>query len=230
MELEEGIAFCPLCGVPVNGQAGSEHTHFHLTGEGPQFTGGHVKMSRPQRKFTWEIASIILLSGAIASIAINLIISKKITWSEYPLAISLTIFSYVSIFTFWNQKTIPRMAAGFIVSCFFLVMLDTLTRNISWEVKLGIPLLLASNLVMALLIAVIRVAKYKGINLIAYSFLGSAILCICIEGILSFYRNGSFHLDWSIIVAACTVPVSIVLFFVHFRLKRGQNLERTFHI
>jgi uncharacterized membrane protein YwaF len=122
------------------------------------------------------------------------------------------------------------MAGGFILSSVCLVILDAFTTRISWSVRLGIPLLLTGNLVAAALIAVIRKSRYKGINLLAYAFLGAAVLCLCIDGLLSFFKTGLFQLQWSVITTACIIPVVIVLLFVHFRLKRGRSLKRTFHV
>jgi hypothetical protein len=225
VELEDDMLVCPLCGQPVNSNAPANTRAAY----GKQ-TYGYREMSKPQKKFTWEIVSLILLSAAIATFVVDFIISRRITWSEFPAAICLTIFCYVSLFAFWNQTTLVDMAGGFILSSLCLVILDLFTAGIQWSVKLAIPLLFISNVVTAALIAVIRQARYKGINLIAYIFLGAAVLCVFIDGILSFFKTGLFQIEWSVIVIACTIPVVIVLLFVHFRLKKGRSLEKTFHV
>lgn len=227
VELEEDMQVCPLCGEPVNASTGSRTPD-------PEYGGDAIfnykKMSRPQKKFTWEIVSIILLSAAIATFIVDFIINRRITWSEYPIAIGLTIFSYVSLFAFWNQTTLVKMTGGAILSSFCLIALDIITGGIQWSFTLGIPLLVASNAIIAILLIVIRRSKVKGINLIGYAFLGAATLCVLIDGITSVFKTGSFHAQWSILVTVCTIPVVCVLFFVHFRLKRGRHLKRTFHI
>ncbi len=219
------MLICPLCGTPVNGNAPA----IQISAYGMQ-SFGHKQMSKPQKKFVWEIVSIILLSAAIAAFVVDFIINRHIAWSEYPVAICLTIFCYVSMFAFWNQTTLVKMTGGFILSSLCLVILDVFTAGIQWSVKLGVPLLFIGNIVVALLITVIRKSKHKGINLLAYAFLGAAVLSISIDGILSFFKTGIFQIQWSVIVAACTIPVVIVLLFVHFRLKKGRSLEKTFHI
>lgn len=226
VELEENMPNCPLCGEPVTGNG---NNHLILASRQHAFPYSQ-KMSRPQKKFTWEIVSLILLSGIITTLIIDYIITKQITWSEYPVAISLIIFTYVSLFAFWHQRTIIQMTGGFIISSFFVVMLDALTADINWSFKLGIPILFEGNLLTAALIAVFRLSKYKGINLLAYAFLGAAMLCICIEGVLSYSKTKSFQLDWSVIDAGCIIPIVLLLLFTHFRLKKGRNLEKTFHI
>lgn len=228
VELEDDILICPLCGEPVSGNqfakiqnAGSASMHVPFQ---------QAKLSNPQKKFTWEIVSIILLSGTVASFIVDFFINHGITWSEYTVAIGLTIFSYVSLFAFWEQPTIVELIGGFAVSSFFLILLDALTSGIDWSIRLGIPLLFAANLIVIILIAVIRRSKVKGINLIAYVFIAASLLCICIDAVLAFFESQSVKLRWSIIVSACMLPVVVVLFFVHYRLKKGRSLKKTFHI
>jgi hypothetical protein len=226
VELEEDMLVCPLCGEPVN--ASVKETALS-PGYG-DLIFKYKKMSRPQKKFTWEIVSIILLSAAVTTFIVNFIISHQITWSEYPIAIDLTIFCYVSLFAFYNQSTLIQMTGGLILSSLCLLALDALTGGIQWSAALGIPLLFASNGIIALLLIVIRRSKVKGFNLIGYAFLGAAALCVLIDGIISKFKTGLFQMKWSVIVTACTIPVVVVLLFVHFRLKKGRSLKKTFHI
>lgn len=226
IELEDDMAVCPLCREPVGNES---PTRSHVA-YGKQNFPSYKEMSKPQKKLTWEIPSLILFSAAVAAFIVNFIITRHITWSEYPVAICLTIFCYVSLFAFWNKAMLIEMGGGFILSSLCLVLLDLFTGGILWSVKLAIPMLFAGNVVTALLIVIIRRSRYKGINLVAYAFLGAAILCVFIDGILCFSTTGLFQIGWSVIVIACTTPVSIVLLFAHFRLRKGRSLKKTFHV
>jgi hypothetical protein len=226
VELEDDMLICPLCREPVN-SAASANTQVSY---GTQTVHPYGEMSKPQKKFAWEIVSIILLSAVVATFVVNFIINRRVTWSEYPVATCLTIFCYVSLFAFWDRTTVVKMVGAFILSSVCLVLLDLFTAGIQWSIKVAIPLLFMGNVITAILIAIIRQSRYKGINLIAYGFLGAAILCTFIDGTLSFFTSGLFQIKWSIIVVACTIPVVVVLLFVHFRLKKGRSLEKTFHV
>ena len=226
VELEETMTVCPLC----RQAAGNSEIASIPDTAGKQFIVYGKKMSPPEKKFTWEIISLILLSCIVAAIVIDCILNSSITWSEYPAAICLTVFSYISMFTFWQQRTTFQLAGGLTLSIILLFLFDLITDGINWSIKVGIPLIFAATFLAAILIKIIRHSKYKGINLIAYAFLGAAILCILIDGILYYYLRGIFHVDWSLLVVACTIPVVIVLFFVHFRMKKGRSLKKTFHI
>jgi hypothetical protein len=227
VELEAGMENCPLCGQPANGATGTIRSSVSYP---RQLTPQTSRMTAPQKKFTWEIISLVLLSAIVATFIIDFIINRKMTWSEYPAAISLIIFSYVSLLAFWQQRLLLQLSVGFVLSSASIILIDAVTAGVNWALALGLPILLAINLIVILLITIIRTAKYKGVNLLAWAFMGAGILCVCIEGILSYYRKGSINLMWSIIVGGSVVPVALVLVFVHFRLKRGRNLKRTFHI
>lgn len=139
LELEEDMENCPLCGQAVSLAKNKSH---ELHGNLQQPALYTQQMTRPQKKFTWEITSLILLSAIIATFIINFIINKKITWSEYPAAISFIIFSYVTLFAFWQRKTFIQILAGLILSSFCIIIVDALTSGIDWAVNLGIPILL----------------------------------------------------------------------------------------
>jgi hypothetical protein len=228
VELEDNMTICPLCEEPVTNNHSGEAPNKKFISQKDYFS--QAKMSLPQKKITWEIVSIVLLSGTIASFIVDFFINHNMSWSEYTVAIGLTIFSYVSLFAFWDQRTIIKIIGGFIVSSVFLVFLDALTNGINWSIRLAIPLLLAANLIVIILISVIQRSKFKGINLIAYAFIAAALLCLSIDTILSFFETRLVKLRWSIIVSACVIPVVMVLFFLHYRFKKGRSLKKTFHI
>jgi hypothetical protein len=223
VELEDNMQTCPLCGQPAN----ADNVKKTASQQPLLYTG---QMTAPQKKFTWEIVSLILLSAIVVTFILNFIINKRITWSEYPMAISLIIFSYLSLFAFWRQRTIILLMVGFVLSSGCILALDLITGGISWALWLGIPLLLAATVIVIMLLVIIDSASHKGVNLLAWGFLGAGLLCICIEGILSYYQVNQLNLTWSVIVGACVIPVSLVLLFVHFRLKKGRSLKKTFHV
>lgn len=230
VELEDDMQFCPLCGKPAVGDVPDHKVQNISTMTWRDSSFVPKQMSQPQKKLTWEIVSLILLSGAVATFIVDFIINRRITWSEYPAAIGLAIFCYVSLFAFSRQTLSIKATGGLILSSVCLVILDVVTGGAKWSIGLGIPLLFICNLVVLLFITIIRRSKYKGINLIAYAFLCASVICISIEGVVSVFKTQKLQLHWSIIVASCVIPVVIVLLFMHFRLKKGRSLEKTFHV
>ena len=232
VELEPDIKVCPLCEEPVTSgpsndknrvKAGNEEltrkNHFEAR-----------RMSQLQRKATWELVSIILIQLVITTSLINFIINREISWSEYPVAVFLVIFSYVSSFAFLNKRRVIQLVYAFVTASVGIYLLDTFTGGNNWALKLGIPLLFFLNLLVIVLLLVFSGVKRRGINLLAYSFMGAALLCISVEAITDLYITGEIHLVWSLIVTACVIPVASVLLFMHHRMKKGRDLNKLFHI
>lgn len=227
VELEADMDICPLCGQSV-----AETSWRYTAGSERRFSPKNTvkKMSKEQRNFAWEIISIILLSAVIATLLINFLLNKDITWSGYPVGICLSVFSFVTFFTFRPHHHLTNIFGGFVVSSFFLFLVDVITAEPYWALKLAVPILFVVSVVAALLSGIMRHSKYKGINLIAYTFLAAALICVFIDGIIAYNREEHVHLTWSIIVVMSTSMVAIVLLFTHFRLKKGRDLQKTFHL
>src|SRR6056297_2475975 len=107
VELEANMNFCPLCGHPVEKESTPVHEPVHISG-GAAPQKRYISMgqlNRPQkRKVMWEVLSLIVLSGIVGVVLLNLIFNQSITWSIYPLVLGLGIFGYASVFTFWYDK------------------------------------------------------------------------------------------------------------------------------
>ena len=140
----------------------------------------------------------------------------------------MIIFSYVSLFAFWYVKMIYQIIGGLLLSSLLFVVLDIVFPHSDWLLQVGLPLLCAVNLVSIILIAWINQSKPRGLNVIAYTCVAIAMLCISVEFILSFY-SGNIVFGWSVIVAACMLPVTAALLFMHYRIKKNPDIEKIFH-
>ena len=230
VELEDEMKSCPLCFQTPNKNIDDDVVSPENQKQ-QQLLQKHGMLYKPRKKLIWEIISITIFSLIIVALSINLILSQRITWSEYPVAICLVIFSYISIFAFLNKSATLKIIGGFVASLVFLLLVDALTGSgLNWVIQLAIPLLFSGNVITALLLFVVQKSKQKGINIIAYIFIAVALYCMCIEAILSFFTPNEGHLLWSIIVVACLFPVAFVLFYVHYRLTKNHRFERTFHL
>lgn len=231
VELEPDMDVCPLCKQPVSPNKSTDKPGKKYEPQQKGTTDFETRvMSKNQRKSVWELVSIILVLLVLTTSVINLIISKDISWSEYPVAVCLIIFSYVSSFSFINKKREIQLVMAFVFASVFIFVLDYFTAGQNWAIHLGIPLLFFTNIISVGLFVVFRYSKQHGINLIAYTFLAASLLGICTEVIIDLYKHHEINLVWSLIIVASAIPVAIVLLFMHYRLKRGRDLSRTFHI
>jgi hypothetical protein len=227
VELEENMSVCPLCGTPVHAD---QPTTMPATNKNLFAAAGTKPISPRRKKHLWEIVSITLLSATIATLVIDFILNRHISWSEYPVAVCLVVFAYASSLAFLKNNLFVEMGSGFLLSSACLVALDALTAGISWALRLVVPLLFSTSVVIAILVSVIQRTQYQGINLVAYSLMAAAVVCMCVEGTLAFFTTRSVQLSWSAVVGLCTIPVVVTLLYMHFRLKKGRSLARTFHV
>jgi len=229
VELEIGLKSCPLCNTDISTAlekktSVSKHTHADKN------TLAQEQSATRKGKLAFEIISMSILSSVIVTIAVDVIINRRITWSEFPVAVCLVIFSYVSLLAFWNQRLFYVVAGGLVTSSMMLFALDASTGGVYWSVGLGIPILFCLNLITLGYILVYKYSRYKSINQIAYGLICVTLFCLSIEAIWQLFRYNELRLFWSLIVSATLLPVSAVLIYIHHRLKKGNVLEKTFHL
>jgi len=95
---------------------------------------------------------------------------------------------------------------------------------------IGMPVTLAAFVAAAAVMTLYRTANFRGLNIIAAALLIVAGFCIIIEMSLDNYIEGNVDLRWSLITAVSILPVSLILVFYHYRLKKGNRLDSFFHV
>ncbi|MBI9065235.1 MAG: zinc ribbon domain-containing protein [Marinilabiliaceae bacterium] len=232
VELDKNMTSCPLCGLEAGkkrletGQ--DELNKVNLKG---QILREIVNLTREQKlKLFWQISGIILGSGIVATLLINLIISHTISWAKYNLVASLALFANISAFTFLRTRPVLMVTVHFLSLAGMLFVLDQISVNANWGTKLGMPILLSLYVLLLIVLLLIRLSNQLGFNILAVIFMALGLFLLSIEGSISFYLRQVIQFGWSIIAAASLMPVAAVLFFVHYKLKKGSELKRFFHI
>jgi hypothetical protein len=232
VELEESMNFCPLCGESTDEKAAKkEHLKSVQYEPKEKLFADYESLTQKQRhKLFWEVSGIVLISGIIVTLIIDLITNKSITWSKYSVTVSLVIFVNITLITFWRRRILLLFIVSFVSTSVLLILLDMYNLNIGWGVRLGIPFLFSFYFIVLILAILMRISRQRGFNILACFFIAVGLLAICVEGIISLYTKNILHLQWSVIVIASTIPISALLFFIHYRLKKGIDLKRFFHI
>jgi hypothetical protein len=226
------VTSCPLCGLTVGEKRVITH---EWKSRQPvfkdQIASEIENMTAAQKqKLFWEISAIILVSGILVTLVVNWIESKNITWSKYILVASLSILASISFFTLLRNRPFMLVLGSFISNAALLLLLDLIGSNIGWGTKLGVPILISLYALILLVLWLIRISHRRGFNILAVIFIALGLFLICIEVFVSLYFNHTIMLSWSIIAAASMIPISTLLFLVHYRLKSGIELRRFFNI
>jgi hypothetical protein len=233
VEAEENANFCSLCGEPLLENT-ADNAAFIKSGklrrEEKLLTDYQQLTGFQKRKIFWQISGLILISGIIITILIDFIGNRDITWSKFPATISLVLFINFTLNTFLRKKLTLMVTLSFLSVTGLFMLFDIYAGDAGWKIILGIPIILAAYLTVFALIFLIRKAKQKGLNVIAYSMVAAGLLCIYTEGMISIYFRNSVYFGWSLIVMVSVALISMLLLFIHYRLKKATDLKRFFHI
>lgn len=233
VELEGDMKSCPLCDYPIdNKQADPEiMQNISIDTEDDNFIPGYEKLTVMQkRKLFWELSGIILFSGIMVTLIIDFVTSKSVTWSKYTITVCLVLFANFSLITFWRHRLTILLGGSFVFSSLLLVLLDLYSHKIGWGIRLGVPILLSFYAIVFVLALLVRSAKRKGLNVLAYFFVAIGVFSICNEVLISLYFLRQVELSWSLIIFVSMIPIAAILSFIHYRLNRGIELNRFFHI
>ena len=219
VELDDGMEICPLCANVIASDVRTSARKHHAKEE---------KSPAALRHVMWQIVCVLLLSGIVASLAINVSKAGDVTWSVYPVTICLIMLSYAVLMAFWRVSLLVQMLIGLILSSALLVAIGLFTAE-DWPINLALPMLAAVNVICMLMIWIVNKVEVKGLNVVAIVFVAVAVLCIAIDSIISRYFEDQIALSWSVIVAACLLPVTAAIVFMYFRTRNNSHLQKIFH-
>lgn len=224
VELDDGLAVCPLCGMypGINGDQEQSVDNYpsailHLHKE-------------ENRKHLWELSGIIAFSAIAVCTIVDLLVSKRLGWSLFTDILISDAWITLTIFLFFYKRTITLVSLLLLSTLTALFLTDIITRGTAWFIPVGLPLTLALFAAVASVAAIYNAARIKGLNIIALAFVGVSAYCIILEIVLDIFLKGIVELRWSLIAAISILPVALVLFHYHYRLRRGNRLDSFFHI
>ncbi|HET9570653.1 MAG TPA: zinc-ribbon domain-containing protein [Bacteroidales bacterium] len=232
VELDEEMNFCPLCGHRSNVQVANENkvNRKEVRGDEQDAYSYEELTQRQKRKLVWELAAFILVLTSVVTFIVDLLSSGQVTWSKYTMTIGIVLLFDISLIILIEKRIYLILIGCFLSSSFLLFLLDFYTQSTIKGLTIGVPIIFFIFLIVFLLTIIIKKTKQKGINLIAYSLMAAGIICLCIEGIISLHVQHHLKFYWSLIVLISVLPVSAILLYIHYRLKRATNLNKFFHI
>lgn len=230
VELDENMEFCPLCGTP---SGISESNSVITPNEEPQnaFLKQFMPLSSKQKiRLTWELISLLLLSGIIVTFLIDFFHDEYITWSLYPIVCLVATWIYVSLFSFCLKRPVLFLGGFLINTIMLLLAIDAFDKKLTWFLPVGLPIAVAFIANISIFLLFLNLTKKRGLNLWAILLLIIALFCICVELIIKVNLHYTLNLTWSAIVFTSVLPVCIFLFFIHYRLGKNIDLKKIFHL
>jgi hypothetical protein len=226
VELDDDMKFCPLCGK-VTGLTRESNETYQADNSPSDIIMLHRKESR--RNY-WELSGIILFSGIVVCAIVDLVIGKGFSWSRYAITAMVAAWIIFSLMLLAFKKYYLIIPGLLVTILSMLFLFDLFSGNLNWFFQLGLPITVAVFVFISIVVVLRKVARFKGFNILAFSFLALSGFCIVIEVFIDKYLYDIVNLRWSIIVAVSLLPISLVLLFMHYRMHRGKRLDSYFHV
>jgi peptidoglycan/LPS O-acetylase OafA/YrhL len=225
VEIAEGTDPCPLCQLPQKDSLRqNQSSNPYLGDDSPPLT------SREKIRLFWEISGILHFSALVVTVLIDIITNKQPSWSLYVVTCLTASFLYITLLCFTVRKLWIFLPGLFLNTLGFIVLIDLYKHGINWFINPGLPLTGFFVLLLGLVLYFAYKTRDKGFNIIAAAAVAVGVYCVIIEVFVAMALNEPVSPSWSVIVAASILPFSLLLFFFHYRLKRGRNLKKFFHL
>ncbi|MDZ7739890.1 MAG: DUF6320 domain-containing protein [Bacteroidales bacterium] len=220
--LDEGLEKCPLCESVPDGKTGVDDERYpseilHLS----------EKKTRTQ---LWELSAIIAFSANLICIIVDMVIVKGLNWSLYAVTSITGLWLFITAFTFLLKRLIPLGLLLAVTTLAMLLIFDMLNPPVTWFMDIGLPVSVTFWILFGLYMVILRKLRWRGFNMLGYILIEISVLCMVIDIFTDLHLRGSILIDWSAITAATLVPLAGILFFMHYRMKRGKNLRSFFHV
>ena len=219
VDLGEGNDKCPLCDPSDPGKK-------RVVSPADLFRVSRIENSR----HVYEIVMLILVSGVIITIAIDAVFGKGMSWSLATTTCIGYLIAMVSGVYLLRGKPYLMIAVTASATILFLWLIDHFTGDHGWSRSLGCPMAISGALLMAAVIFLNSLSKYRGLNLLATILVALALFAIVTEYLIDRLVTSVFTPQWSVVTAASLLIIAMIFIFIHYRLKRGRSLGRLFHI
>lgn len=255
VRLEDDQKKCPLCGTSLaadrqGGVQGIEKPAYPLEKTGiprggkKAEAGGEAAAAQPRperggdtereervRILFGEVISFIALAGAVVVFAVDYAYGMRISWSRFPL---------ISIAFFWLLVNIPYWlrGQGYLIVILetidviaFLYLLDLFTPSASWFTGLALPIAAGLGVISMLAMGCIRLFRLWVLGSVSTVLVALGLYILWLEWVITYYLYDHAYVSWSLVAAACAVPIIVFLMSFNSRLKRhGSNLKKHFHV
>lgn len=207
-------------------------------GEAPGFyffvqaprTPQEVRDDKRRRVIGMEVLSVSIGIVIFTILGIDLILTQGLSWSPVVLASLIFVWSLVAFpLLFWRKPLLLWLTLA-LAPYLFLLSLEWLRSQPGSLLPLMLPIVVAVEVSIAAAVTASRLARRRGLNVVAFCLLAASAVCMAVEFAVRNYRGLPIVLEWSSIVAFAAVPAASFLIYFHHRVATTTTLRKLFHL
>lgn len=230
VELERSLNSCPLCGVKVINPA-KEDTAKESAGEAGVFPEARDEFKKADRTFWISFISILVAVPIATCVLVDLLYSKRLTWSLYVIAgvlilwtVSVSPFFFIKFSWF---KTISADMAGILAGLFII---ELLSPGKLWLLGIALPVVLYCYIAWLIIVFLTKSEVLRGLGISAACAAAIGALMILLEILLDLNARGAVDLVWSLFIIAPCLSVSVLLVLLEKNKRFKQEMAKRLHI
>lgn len=227
VELNNGAKRCPLCNTEV---ILSETLVEHVTSNSlPQQR--HVVESAFDKKLWIQVVSVLMVIPALTSIVVNAAFGEGLTWSLYVVASLGAVWVWCVSPFLYRRNIVPLwIAIDELAMLGLLYLVDAMSPSSGWFAPLALPITVCLAVLVLSMVALARKGVLRELRAVAATLIAVCILCLVIEGAVDLYRTGTIMLQWSLLVLASCVPLSVIAIMLQRRQSFIEGMRFWFRI
>lgn len=230
VEVDDDVKKCPLCSAEIQ----IFDNDPPRKGRYPEKPAPHASAPRRNRKERRKMAAMIVTFGllipACIAITADFVLNGQITWGTYTISSLIYIWVIVLLPLLYYKTPVLTLMAYYLSTLLYLYSIETFTGGGSWFRGLALPIITVTTVLIAANFYAAGRSRIRGINIFSYAVLSVGLECMGIEMIISRHLTGNLKIGWSVIVLSAAVPASILLWYIHHKVKRPLKADKFFHI
>lgn len=231
VEVDDSAAQCPLCGRGLNGNEPSAPIEQINRQIMPEFVDEIKPLTTKQRaRLTWEISTAMLFSAVAVVLFVDFLTNRRISWSVYPIIVTGSVWILSSLVSFFYKHPVFLFIGCYVDILALELLVDIASKRLPWFLQLGLPITTCFFLILGILAVISPRINRRGLNIPAFFLVGLGLFTMGIEATVDWYLYRAIDLSWSALAAISVSPVTVILLFIHYRLRKYVDLKRFFHL
>lgn len=225
VELERGLAACPLCRCPVVNPMDGAPSDSPL----PQRVDKLDNLV--ERRFFSVVITVILLFAGLICLLIDLVYNGAVTWSAISLA-GLGLAWVTAPLPLWPRRMGLRRALGLdaAVLLLFLWLLDARLDGSTWFATLALPIVVSVTLLFIGVATLAKNGRVRGWRLAAVIVVACGLAVMAVDCSVNWHAQGHIFVQWSWLAMAPCAAVAAILLVIDRKTAVQESLGRWFHI